>query len=553
MKKTVLFAAALLAFAACSKESPIVMDNETARENETAPENGIDASEVVFNINVENGDAAQTKGVKTAWEDGDAIYLFFEGNTTQYVRMRFDGTSWNCTDKNGGQGYSGLALASSGETLSAVYIPELVSTAAPAYSEPVWTFGSIGGYFQTAESVAYTVSPATVTDPATLHASISLTAPEHIFQVYIDEPAPSSGNEYILTITNIRPFTFSGIVPGGAASVSDDETVGFPLTGYPGTIGGESGYYFWGINTVTDGADYSFQLVTRHAEKKYALSSKSKTVRDKTFPKATAVKLGGLTDNGKFVNLGYDDTLWATGNLGRWDGSSPISKYNYMIVDPLEAGDFFRYGATAVYRPLRKGTDYEDLKSMPKGQLIRSYYQTDQLYTDIGKMGHDLPLDRDIAYIVSQMESFRWKIPTWEQLKALKTYTSISFEWKSGWTSLGSENGGALVSSKINGVSLFLPAAGAMDAGPMPLGSSTSSDTFVNQGYRGYYWSSTSLFSTGADGGMCWSLQFSGNSFASQEDSMDAYSIRPVLTQIPGGDTGGGGGGGGGERPRPRI
>ena len=146
--------------------------------------------------------------------------------------------------------------------------------------------------------------------------------------MYIDEPAPSDGNEYILTVTNIRPFTFSGIAPGGAASVSTDETVGFPLTGYPGTIGGESGYYFWGINTVTDGADYSFQLVTRHAEKKYAISSKSKTVRDKTVSKATAVKLGGLTDNGKFVNLGYDDTLWATGNLGRSSTEVPISINN---------------------------------------------------------------------------------------------------------------------------------------------------------------------------------------------------------------------------------
>ena len=547
MKKTVLFAAALLAFAACSKESLIVMDNETARENETAPENGIDASEVVFNISVENGDAAQTKGVKTAWEDGDAIYLFFEGNTTQYVRMRFDGTSWNCTDKNGGQTYSGLTLAESGETLSAVYIPDLVSTAEPAYSEPEWTFGNIRGYFQTAESVAYTVSPATVTDPATLHASISLTAPEHIFQVYIDEPAPSDGNEYILTITNIRPFTFSGIAPGGAASVSADETVGFPLTGYPGTIGGESGYYFWGINTVTDGADYSFQLVTRHAEKKYALSSKSKTVRDKTFPKATAVKLGGLTDNGKFVNLGYDDTLWATGNLGRSGTEVPISKYNYKIVDPLEAGDFFRYGATAVYRELLNGTDYADLKSMPKGELVRSYFQTDQLYTIPEEMA-DLPHDRDIAYIVSQEESFRWKIPTWEQLKALITHTSINFEWKTGWTSLGSENGGSLVSSKINGISLFLPAAGAIKAGPMPAGSSGSTDYLVHQGYRGYYWSSTSVFTYG-DSGLCLSLQFSsGDGFVGQEYSLDAYSIRPVLTQIPGGDDGGGG-----ERPRPRI
>ena len=97
MKKIFLLAAAILALSACSKESPLAPDNDIVREN------GIDPSGLVFNISVENGDAAQTKGVKTAWEDGDAIYLFFEGNTTQYVRMRFDGSSWHCTDKAGGQ------------------------------------------------------------------------------------------------------------------------------------------------------------------------------------------------------------------------------------------------------------------------------------------------------------------------------------------------------------------------------------------------------------------------------------------------------------------
>ena len=79
MKKTLLFAVAVLALAACSKES---LEKE---------EGIIDASKLVFNIDVQNANA--TKGVKTVWEDGDDVYVFFEDNTTQYVKMTYDGSS----------------------------------------------------------------------------------------------------------------------------------------------------------------------------------------------------------------------------------------------------------------------------------------------------------------------------------------------------------------------------------------------------------------------------------------------------------------------------
>ena len=78
MKKNILFMAAVLAFAACSKdfkESPITNDGS------------IDASKLVFNITVDS----PTKAMKTAWESGDDVYVFFEDNTSQYVKMTYDG------------------------------------------------------------------------------------------------------------------------------------------------------------------------------------------------------------------------------------------------------------------------------------------------------------------------------------------------------------------------------------------------------------------------------------------------------------------------------
>ena len=146
MKKTLLFAAAVLALAACSKESPVKEDS------------AIDASKIVFNIDVQNADA--TKAIKTAWENGDDVYVFFEDNTTQYVKMTYNGISWTYADKDGNSNYTDLTLTASGKKLSAVYMPDFVCSAAPTYDSgnSRWTFGSIAGYYQSAESIDYTVS-----------------------------------------------------------------------------------------------------------------------------------------------------------------------------------------------------------------------------------------------------------------------------------------------------------------------------------------------------------------------------------------------------------
>ena len=427
MKKSILFAVAALALAACVKETPV-------REG-----TAIDPSKVVFDIQVESADA--TKGVKTAWESGDDVYVFFEDNTSQYVKMTFDGTSWTHFDKDGGTTFSGLTLAASGKKLSAVYIPDFVlGTATPAYDTDKWTFGSVGGYFQSAENVGYSVT--TTSDVTTLNATISLVAPAGISQIYIplSELSPLLlGEEYVLTATHIAPVIFNGIVPGGAVSYGTT-TRGFPMPSHYAT-GGDAGLYFWGILEGAGTYDFDFQLVKQDAEKKYAISSKSKSVTSKTVGSTVAVKLTNLTDNGNFVSLGYANCpLWATGNL---------DKTNNKIVSPLEEGEYFKYGYTTPYT------------------------SSDAKYT-----GEENPLstDHDAAY----QTNTAWRIPTREQFEALYYSSNTSTKWYSGWTSIGTDKGGRLITSKANGISLFLAAAGRYSSGSLNLA-----------GTNGMYWTST--------------------------------------------------------------
>ena len=466
MKKTLLFVAAVIALAACSKENPVKEDGP------------IDASKIVFNIQVENADA--TKAVKTAWESGDVVYVFFEGNTTQYVKMTFTAAYssgyWTYTDKNGGTNFVGLNLATSGKKVSAVYMPSFVCSDAPSYDSEAgkWTFGAVGGYIQTAQSVDYTVT--STSNITTLSATIRLIDLPRISQVFIpstEYSAPASGNEHVLTATHFRPFTFNGIAPGGTASFGLG-TDGFPLTAYSGTIGSDTGYYFWGILEGAGTYDFTFQLVERNADKKYAISSKSKSVASKTVGANVAIKLSGLTDNGKFVSLGYAGSpLWATGNL---------DKTNNTIVDPLLAGEYFMYG------------------------YITTYNYGDDKYT-----GTENPLstDHDAAYQANNS----WRIPTRAQFADLISSFETTVEWKAGWTSIGSTGGGRLITSKSNGLSLFFAATGSCEFG-----------TLDNAGVYGYYRSSTPDYADFA-----YTLYFSdGTINTGGIDRKAGQAIRPV-------------------------
>jgi len=460
MKKTLLFAAAALALAACSIETPV------------KEEGAIDASKIVFNINVQNADAPATKGIKTAWEDGDDVYVFFEDNTAKYVKMTYDGSAWTYNVLGDGA----LSLAAFGKKLSAVYMPDFVCSAAPTYDSENyrWTFGSVDGYYQKAEAVSYTVT--STGDVNTLSATISLTAPANIMQFYVPKDvvtAPGTGNEYVLTATHVINYTFNGIVPGGAAS-QGNIFKGFPMTANYGTIGGDEGYYFWGILEGTGTYTYDFQLVARNADKKYAISSYSASKDPGVEISSAAFKLSTLTNNGNFVSLGYaGGPLWATGN---------IDKTHSKIVDPLEAGEYFKYGKTTPYSNSGSG-----------------YY------------GEENPLspDADVAYAVNKA----WRIPTKAQFDALINASNTTTDWKTDWTNIGTAKGGRLITSKVNGISLFFAAAGGYLNG-----------TFSGAGNGGEYWSSTPY-----DWGHAYYLYFvSGSISTKNQTRASGYSVRPV-------------------------
>jgi len=440
MKKAIIILSTLLALVACVKETPT--------EESTAMGKSIDASKVVFDITVKKADTPVTKGIKTSWETGDLVYVFFEDNTSQYVKMTYSGTEWAYTDKDGTTTYSGLTLITSGKKLTAVYFPSYVNTAAPTEGSTFIFASAKPGFLLKADAIDYTVTTTGAEGVATLKATLDMAAPTNLVQVYVPGlSAPADGNEYVLTVNNVKPYTVGEITPGGTVTITPG-TVNFPLTGISATIGSETGYYFWGIldNASAGAINYNFQLVEQEATKKYAFSSKSKTVSGKNLTGATAIKLSNLTDNGQFVDLGFGNILWATGNLKEADTH---------IASPIEAGDYYEWGVGS--------KSYDNSTSYPSGLIDDITYTSSDTY------------DR-----ANNLSSGNWYTPTKDQMLALGSTSNVTRTWYQDWTEIGDLNAGYLITSNINGLSLFLPAAGYYNNGTL---------TFA--GNNGEYWSST--------------------------------------------------------------
>ena len=279
MKKTIILLSAALAFIACNKETPV---KESA--------SGI--SKIVFNVDINRAD--DTKGVKAGWENGDKVYVFFQGlvGDNKYAVFTYNGTSWdkNANDITAKDIFD--AKVDYGDRLTAICVP---------YGDQP-TFSPSGDSFTMTNKVqtfylsASTTYSTGIVEESTIEigASLKMKAPDNLIQICVQGTGgkPASGNEFVLTVNNVKPFTVEEIVPGSPVSCTTG-TVNFPLPALLTYVNKDPGYYFWGIldNASAGAIDYNFQLVQQNVEKKYAVSSRSKKVSGKELTGSAAIKV----------------------------------------------------------------------------------------------------------------------------------------------------------------------------------------------------------------------------------------------------------------------
>ncbi|MBQ9559034.1 MAG: Ig-like domain-containing protein, partial [Bacteroidaceae bacterium] len=199
----------------------------------------------------------------------------------------------------------------------------------------------------------------------------------------------------------------------------------------------------------------------------------------------------------EYVDLGLPSgTLWATCNIG--------------ATNPENYGDYFAWGETSGYKSGKTNFAWSTYKYCNGSEKTLTKYNNSSSYGTVDNKT-ELELADDAAYV---NWGGNWRMPSLDQIEELinSSYTTTT------WTT---QNGvyGRKITSKSNGNSIFLPAAGFRD------------DTSLGDaGYIGFYWSRTLYTSSPS---YAYFLGFhSSNIFASSYGRYYGPSVRPVLASI---------------------
>ena len=153
-----------------------------------------------------------------------------------------------------------------------------------------------------------------------------------------------------------------------------------------------------------------------------------------------------ITHNGyEYVNLGLPSGLkWATCNVG--------------ATSPEQAGLYFVWGETVGYTR----EHVENSKHLFSNKVYKA--------GPAASISADLTLEQDAAHVNL---GGNWRMPTKEEFQELKNNTTHT--WTTDYN--GTKVKGYIVTSKTNGKSIFLPAAGDGDGSHV-----------YNVGEFGFYW-----------------------------------------------------------------
>ncbi|MBR4822280.1 MAG: hypothetical protein IKZ71_03935 [Bacteroidales bacterium] len=267
MKKTIItiVAAGMLVLSVgCQKEQTIVAD----------------PSGVEFEINVKRSDLGQpTKAVKTGWENGDKVYVFFDGNRSSadyMMTMTYNGSAWTYSP-----GSEVVANLQPSGTLSAIYCT--VATDISFSTNAYFTLpqNGAGGFFM-ANNVAYTYSE------NKLKASLTLSVNDDYTTAQISISGISGDGWYLQEAGSSLLLSYDGVY----------------YTGFGWNPNGNSGWGGKHYLTSYGGDLQTFVMVSYYARNarswKFNLSNGTATYQksfsSKSLQQGTAAKFAGPDD-----------------------------------------------------------------------------------------------------------------------------------------------------------------------------------------------------------------------------------------------------------------
>ncbi|MBR4822074.1 MAG: hypothetical protein IKZ71_02890 [Bacteroidales bacterium] len=262
-----------------------------------------------LNLTIKYESDSETKGKKAGWESGDKIFLFFNGVTSGYLTITYDGMNWDDAALNG---LTIDELSESGSTLTAIFLP-FGNDAVPTYTTK-WVFDKgFDTYYLRAAKQSYTLTK--VNGITTLTATLAMAQPGRFCQFFV--PDESATGTALFSCNNIRPQGLGSVSSSGSCNnLNDTANSGELITGYAGTIGGEKGYYFYG--TPYNDAPKLYKLYYYFTFEKDGVYYDYLKIGTSEISDKSAVKLPSMNR----VGVGYysNNTLggytWATVNYG---------------------------------------------------------------------------------------------------------------------------------------------------------------------------------------------------------------------------------------------
>lgn len=299
MRKYLILLCAVSALFACAKIEP---------EVETPEVSGIPVGDIVFDFTVKY--PAGTKATKQDWENGDAVFVFFQNIGNFYLKMSYNGTNWSTALAAPGGTLPGT-INTEGKTVTAVYRP-FGSSESPTYNGVKgWIFPTTQyTYYMACEKVSHTL--AKVGDKWVISANLNMVNPANYVQFWVEDAGASDG-AYNLSTDAVIPTGFASVASDGSVVETTGKSAGNAMLGYKYN----GGYLFSGkLNTSYSGTGFYFiKNNASNSERRDYL------VTGKTLSSHSAVKLPA-NGSSKWLQVGptkYIELKMANNfSLGSW-------------------------------------------------------------------------------------------------------------------------------------------------------------------------------------------------------------------------------------------
>ena len=336
MKKyLVIMAVAFATLASCGKEN-------------LSPDNEIDElPPIAFNLTAKHPDG--TKVVKTGWEEGDAIFVFFNNVTApKYLKMLFDGEKWTSIEKNGdttSPGCLGLKNGDSG-SMRAIYLPFGVNSSVYAQGSS-FVFDRVSYSYYLTATLDYKVVDHKVSG------AFNMQIPDGYVQFFIEDPNVNTSPIYWLATDAVIPIGVASVDASGSIMETSDKVAGDEMRGYPY----KGGWLFSGVLNN----EYAYKGRYYFAKTRYSDNFRQDFfITGKTLASHNAVKLPAVGSS-KWQTVGSDVTV----TLRKSDNTSLGTWYtcNYEQSAPESLGtlcDFYSANAETQFK-LPKKKDFEGI------------------------------------------------------------------------------------------------------------------------------------------------------------------------------------------------